>query len=255
MVIERFAQFGNNLLYSNYKPVAIKTTGFLNYSKMALRNKIGVLDLQGGVLEHINHLQAIGIDAVRVKKAEHFETLAGLILPGGESTCLTRLLNIFNLIKPLKSAFNDGMKVWGTCAGAILLSTEVENEKPHLGLMDIKIARNAFGFQVDSFKTSVLVPLVSNQPVDLTFIRAPKIKYAGNDVNVLLQIDDYIAAAESKMCLATVFHPELTQSPVFHKYFVQKCGLQYSNTICDNLDRTSWMKYARVTAPSRNNIK
>ncbi len=157
MVIERFAQFGNNLLYSNYKPVAIKTTGFLNYSKMALRNKIGVLDLQGGVLEHINHLQAIGIDAVRVKKAEHFETLAGLILPGGESTCLTRLLNIFNLIKPLKSAFNDGMKVWGTCAGAILLSTEVENEKPHLGLMDIKIARNAFGFQVDSFKTSVLL--------------------------------------------------------------------------------------------------
>ena len=217
--------------------------------KMTKRNKIGVLDLQGGVLEHINHLQALGIEAVRVKEASQFSDLAGLILPGGESTCLIRLLNIFNITPTLKVAFADGMKIWGTCAGTILLANKIEGDNTQLNLMDISVARNAFGFQLDSFNTKVKVPKVCAHEIDLTFIRAPKITKVGVNVKVLLNIDDYIAAAEDENCLATVFHPELTPSLAFHKYFVEKCGLQ-TNDSHDSLKRTSWMKLARITAPS-----
>jgi 5'-phosphate synthase pdxT subunit len=218
---------------------------------MAIRNKIGVLDLQGGVLEHVYHLQALGLEPVRVKEAYQLDDLAGLILPGGESTCLIRLLNIFGIAPKIKEAFADGMKIWGTCAGAILLSKEIENELPQLGLMDITIARNAFGFQIDSFNTKVLVPKVSDTEIALTFIRAPKINSVGKGVEVLLKIDDYIAAAENEQCLATVFHPELTPSLAFHSYFVKKCGVQVGITSNENLDRTSWMKLARITSPKK----
>lgn len=218
---------------------------------MATRNKIGVLDLQGGVLEHINHLQALGLNPVKVKEANQFDNLAGLILPGGESTCLIRLLNIFEIAPKLKEAFVDGMKIWGTCAGSILLAKNIEGDNSQLGLMDITVARNAFGFQVDSFNAKVSVPKVSADEIDLTFIRAPKIKEAGKNVETLLKIDDYIAAAEDDNCLATVFHPELTSSLAFHKYFVQKCGVEVNADSAENLNRTSWMKHARVTNPSK----
>lgn len=218
---------------------------------MATRNKIGVLDLQGGVLEHINHLQALGLNPVRVKEANQFDDLAGLILPGGESTCLIRLLNIFEIAPKLKEAFADGMKIWGTCAGSILLAKNIEGDDSQLGLMDITVARNAFGFQVDSFNAKVNVPKVSEEEIDLTFIRAPKIKEAGKNVEVLLKIEDYIAAAEDENCLATVFHPELTSSLAFHKYFVQKCGVEVEYDSSEELSRTSWMKHARVTNPSK----
>ncbi len=218
---------------------------------MATRNKIGVLDLQGGVHEHVNHLQALGIEAVRVKEAYQFNDLAGLILPGGESTCLIRLLNIFDLTSKIKEAFNEGMKLWGTCAGAILISHEIENAQSHLNLMDINIARNAFGFQIDSFNTKVSVPKVAEGEIELTFIRAPKIKAVGKGVEVLLKIDDYIAAAESENCLATVFHPELTPSLAFHKYFIEKCGLKVINNVAERPSRTSWMKYARIIEPTK----
>jgi len=217
---------------------------------MAIRNKIGVLDLQGGVLEHVYHLQALGLEPVRVKEAFQLNDLAGLILPGGESTCLIRLLTIFDITPKIKEAFADGMKIWGTCAGAILLSKEIEKEQAQLGLMDIHIARNAFGFQIDSFNTKVSVPQVADNEIELTFIRAPKIKSVGKNVNVLLKIDDYIAAAEDENCLATVFHPELTPSLAFHKYFVKKCGLKVSSEISERVERTSWMKFARITNPS-----
>ncbi len=218
---------------------------------MATRNRIGVLDLQGGVLEHINHLQALGLNPVRVKEASQFDDLAGLILPGGESTCLIRLLNIFEIAPKLKEAFADGMKIWGTCAGAILLAKNIEGNNSQLGLMDISIARNAFGFQVDSFNAKVKVPKVSNDEIELTFIRAPKIKELGTNVKALLEIDDYVAAAEDENCLATVFHPELTSSLAFHKYFVQKCGVKVSTDSDEHLSRTSWMKLARITNPSK----
>lgn len=216
---------------------------------MTTRNKIGVLDLQGGVHEHVNHLQALGIEPVRVKTTDQFDNLAGLILPGGESTCLIRLLNIFDIAPKLKEAYADGMKIWGTCAGAILIANQIQNEKPQLALMDITVARNAFGFQIDSFNTRVHVPKVSANEIELTFIRAPKIIGSGNNVEVLLRIDDYIAAAESEQCLATVFHPELTPSLAFHKYFAEKCGITVTSTLTERPERTSWMKYARITTP------
>lgn len=212
---------------------------------------IGVLDLQGGVHEHLEHLERLGITYRKVKQAEDFTDLAGLIIPGGESSCLSRLLNIFEIKNVLLGSYHRGMKIWGTCAGAILLAREVVGETPCLNLIDIKIERNGFGSQLDSFVSEALIPAVSAQPVSLTFIRAPKIIDAGKDVNILLKIDDYIAAAESESVLVTVFHPELTGSLVFHRYFALKCGLKLADDSLDYIDplwnNSSWTRYAGIS--------
>lgn len=194
-------------------------------SEDSAKSRIGVLDLQGGVCEHLDHLERLGIEGKRVKEPSDFEGLAGLILPGGESTCLSRLIRIFNLDTCILDAFQQGMKIWGTCAGAILLATGIRGERPHLGLIDVEIERNGFGSQLDSFCIEAVIPAVSLEPVPLTFIRAPKIHRTGRDVRVLLQFDDYIAAAENDRVLVTVFHPELTSCLAFHKYFARKCGI------------------------------
>ena len=186
---------------------------------------IGVLDLQGGVQEHLDHLRRVGVSARPVKRAAELDGLAGLIIPGGESTCLSRLLNIFGLDEAIRRAYDNDLKLWGTCAGAILLARENVGETPFLGLIDITVSRNAFGSQLDSFNCEALAPAVAHEPIPLTFIRAPKIVRAGEGVRVLLQLDDYIAAAEDDRILVTVFHPELTPSLAFHRYFVRKCGL------------------------------
>ena len=186
---------------------------------------IGILDLQGGVYEHLDHLQRLGIAGRKVKRIADFNDLAGLIIPGGESSCIARLLNIFAIKEPLLNAYGRGMKIWGTCAGAILLANRVVGEAPCLGLIDIEIERNSFGSQLDSFKSEALIPKVARDPIPLTFIRAPKIVNVGKEVKVLLKVEDYIAAAESKNILVTVFHPELTGSLAFHRYFAVKCGL------------------------------
>lgn len=213
---------------------------------------IGVLDLQGGVHEHLEHLEQLEIPYRRVKQAEDFTDLAGLIIPGGESTCLARLLSIFELTEVILQQFQKGMKIWGTCAGAILLADEVIGEKSCLGLIDIKIERNGFGSHLDSFQSEAAIPELSDEPVPLTFIRAPKILGAGKEVNVLLQIDDYIAAAENKGVLVTVFHPELTGSLVFHRYFALKCGLnpvlEKSADVNKDWNNVSWMKLARIAS-------
>ncbi|MDS4020987.1 MAG: pyridoxal 5'-phosphate synthase glutaminase subunit PdxT [Candidatus Competibacter sp.] len=186
---------------------------------------IGVLDLQGGVQEHLDHLRRIGIRGRPVKRTAELDGLAGLIIPGGESTCLSRLLDIFDLDDAIRQACDGGVKLWGTCAGAILLARENVGEAPFFGLIDIAVNRNAFGSQLDSFNREALVPAVAREPIPLTFIRAPKIVRAGEGVRVLLQLDDYIAAAEDDRILVTVFHPELTPSLAFHRYFARKCGL------------------------------
>jgi 5'-phosphate synthase pdxT subunit len=186
---------------------------------------VGVLDLQGGVQEHLDHLRRVGVPARPVKRAAELDGLAGLIIPGGESTCLSRLLDIFGLDDAIRRACDGGVKLWGTCAGAILLARENVGEAPFFGLIDITINRNAFGSQLDSFNREARVPAVAREPVPLTFIRAPKIVRAGDGVRVLLQLDDYIAAAEDDRILVTVFHPELTPSLAFHRYFARKCGL------------------------------
>jgi 5'-phosphate synthase pdxT subunit len=185
---------------------------------------IGVLDLQGGVAEHLGHLQAVGIDGIRVKEPDDLPGLAGLILPGGESTCIGRLMRMFNLGEAIVREFRKGMHLWGTCAGAILLARAVVGEEPHLGLIDIEIERNGFGGQLDSFTAEARIEKVSAQPLPLTFIRAPRIVRAGPDVEILLRINGCIAAAESSQVLVTIFHPELSGNLSFHRYFAEKCG-------------------------------
>lgn len=212
---------------------------------------IGVLDLQGDVIEHLDHLERLGITGVRVKEPADFTHLAGLIIPGGESTCLFRLLSIFGIKEIIIREFQRGLKLWGTCAGAILLAKSIVGESPYLGLIDIEIQRNAFGSQLDSFTSEALVPRVAPQPIPLTFIRAPKITKAGVGVDVLLQQNDYIAAAESYNILVTVFHPELTPCLAFHRYFALKCGLKPRDdaelSIIDpTWDSKSWTKHAQI---------
>ena len=218
--------------------------------RIAAGRMIGVLDLQGDVCEHLDHLGRLGVAARPVKQAEDFERLAGLILPGGESTCLARLLQIFSIDKVIIRKFHEGVKLWGTCAGAILLAKSLSGETPHLGLIDIEVARNSFGSQLDSFASEASIPKLSPTPIPLTFIRAPKIISVGEGVDILLRMGDFIAAAESPDVLVTVFHPELTPSLAFHRHFARKCGLQpgtEETAINPSWDRTSWMRLARIT--------
>src|SRR5664280_1732314 len=211
---------------------------------------ICVLDLQGGVHEHLDHLERLGVSSRRVKQASDFADLAGLIIPGGESSCISRLLNIFEIKDVLLQAHRNGMKIWGTCAGAILLARKVVGENPCLGLIDIIIERNGFGSQLDSFVSEALIPAVADEPIPLTFIRAPKITSVGKEIDVLLKIDDYIAAAESEDILVTVFHPELTGCLALHRYFAIKCGLKLAANSHDYIDplwkSSSWTKQAGI---------
>lgn len=190
--------------------------------------EMGILALQGGVIEHRHHLSALGVASREVRYPADLRGLRGLILPGGESTCLGRLLRITGLGEAIVRAHREeGLRLWGTCAGAILLAREIVGESPHLGLLDITIRRNAFGSQLDSFQTTASVPAVSAEPLPLVFIRAPQIVAAGPGVSVLLRMDGYIAAVEGPGgILATVFHPELADSLAFHRYFVRGCGME-----------------------------
>ncbi len=210
---------------------------------------IGVLNLQGGVQEHLAHLRRIGVPAKPVKVSADFVGLVGLIIPGGESTCLSRLLKIFQLDRDVVNAWKSGVKLWGTCAGAILLARENIGETAHLRLLDIAIQRNAFGSQLDSFQCSLPVPDLVEDPLPMTFIRAPKIMAVGQDVRVLLRLsDESIAAAEDDHCLVTVFHPELSPCLAFHRHFARKCGLSVNDDelLDDHWSRKDWMSVERV---------
>jgi 5'-phosphate synthase pdxT subunit len=150
----------------------------------------------------------------------------------------------------IKQAYQKGLKLWGTCAGAILLARENVGEAPFFGLIDIAIDRNAFGSQLDSFNRDVLLPAVAREPIPLTFIRAPKIVRVGEGVQVLLALDDYVAAAESDQILVTVFHPELTPSLAFHRYFARKCAVlpaidaDHDAALDPNWTPQSWMRFS-----------
>ena len=212
---------------------------------------MGVLNLQGGVVEHLDHLERLGINARPVKDEADFQDLAGLIIPGGESTCLSRLLRIFSLDQAIVREFKRGMKIWGTCAGAILLARTVTDEPSHLGLIELEVERNSFGSQLESFACEALIPAVAPEPIPLTFIRAPKITRVGPGVEVLLKMGEFIAAAESTGVLVTVFHPELTGSLAWHRYFARKCGLApLDETQVPSLDpkwdNRSWTRLARI---------
>ncbi|MGM0500030.1 MAG: pyridoxal 5'-phosphate synthase glutaminase subunit PdxT [Bacillota bacterium] len=189
-----------------------------------MKVKVGVLALQGGVTEHLNHLNQIeNVQAVAVKKPEQLNDCNGLIIPGGESTTMRKLIKHYNFKEAIK-AFDQQQKViWGSCAGLILLAAEIEGENnEQLALLNIKVKRNAFGSQLDSFIDKAVIPKVSDSVQELVFIRAPLITEVGKDIDILYQKEGQIAAVENKNIIATAFHPELTESTIFHQYFVEK---------------------------------
>ncbi len=182
--------------------------------------RIGVLALQGSVAEHMAKLNALpDVEGVAVKTCGELNRIDGIILPGGESTAIGKLLVDFGLMEPLKKRINSGMPTWGTCAGMILMAKEIADEPPHLGVMDIRVRRNAYGRQIDSFHKKAAIPAVAETPLDLIFIRAPWIEEAESSVQILCRLDGYIVAARQRNMLATSFHPELTNDLNMHRYF------------------------------------
>lgn len=187
--------------------------------------RVGVLGLQGSIEEHCASLSLVeDVVPCVVKKKEDLDKVSGIILPGGESTTIGKLLQEFGLEDELKKRIEKGMPVWGTCAGMILMAKHILNQdETYLGVMDITVRRNAYGGQLDSFKTMQEVVGVSSQKVPLVFIRAPWIENVTGDVRVLAKVEDNIVAAQSENMLVTSFHPELTSDMSFHRYFVDMC--------------------------------
>jgi 5'-phosphate synthase pdxT subunit len=188
---------------------------------------VGVLALQGDVREHLRALEAAGADAVPARTAADLDAVDGLVLPGGESTTIGKLLDIFGLLDPLRARIKDGMPAYGSCAGMILLADEVlggttdlPTGQPTVGGLDVTVRRNAFGRQVDSFETDLDVAGVDGGPLHAVFIRAPWVERAGAGVEVLATVHDHPVAVRQGALLATSFHPELTSDTRLHEFFV-----------------------------------
>ena len=181
---------------------------------------VGILALQGSVIEHESMLRKIGVNTLRVLKPEHLEQIDGIILPGGESTTLGKLLKLFSIAEPLKAKIENGLPVFGTCAGLILLAKEIEGEEPHLGVMDIRVRRNAYGRQIDSFIAHEVIEEFSPLPLELVFVRAPAIEKTFGKAKVLKELSGRIIAARQNNMLVTSFHPELTDDETVHRYFL-----------------------------------
>lgn len=185
---------------------------------------IGVLALQGDFREHREALERLGASAPEVRLPKDLEGLDGLIIPGGESTSIARLMRTSGLLDPLRKLAADGVPIWGTCAGMILLAKRLdETGMPALLAMDIAVRRNAFGRQVDSFEADLMVPVLGDPPFHAVFIRAPVIEAVGPGVEVLTRLPDGtpVAAREGHL-LATAFHPELTRDSRFHRFFLRE---------------------------------
>jgi len=181
--------------------------------------RIGVLALQGAFAEHVAALRSIGVEAVEVRLPEHLDDIDGLIIPGGESTTMRNLIQRWNLREPILALAERGAPLFGTCAGMIVLSKQIEGgEDPVLPLLDVTVERNAFGRQLDSFEAELNVPLLGDTPVHAVFIRAPVIESVGADVDVIARLEDgRIVAVRERNIVATSFHPELAGETRFHR--------------------------------------
>ncbi|HKG57332.1 MAG TPA: pyridoxal 5'-phosphate synthase glutaminase subunit PdxT [Candidatus Limnocylindrales bacterium] len=181
--------------------------------------KIGVLALQGAFREHLQTLDAIGVEGVPVRLPKDLDGVSGLILPGGESTTMRKLIDRWGLRQPMLDLAERGSPVFGTCAGMIVLAREIAGgEEPILPLLDISVERNAFGRQLDSFEGELNVPVLGDQPVHGVFIRAPIVDRTGPDVDVLARLDDgRVVAVRERNVIATAFHPELAGETRFHR--------------------------------------
>ena len=185
-------------------------------------NKIGVLSLHGAFIEHIASLQKLGVEALAIRLSRDFENLDGLIIPGGESTVISQLMRSYGLMGMIRELARDGFPIFGTCAGMILLAkSTLDFDIETIGTMDIKVRRNAFGRQVDSFETSLVIPALGEAPFPAVFIRAPIIVETVPGVEILANLPDGTpVAAKQGNLLATAFHPELTLDLRFHAYFL-----------------------------------
>jgi 5'-phosphate synthase pdxT subunit len=181
--------------------------------------KIGVLAVQGAFAEHLAILRQLGVDAVAVRLPSDLEGLSGLIIPGGESTTMRKLIDRWQLRQPILDLARKGAPLFGTCAGMILLSDQItDGDEAVFPLLDISVKRNAFGRQLDSFESDISVPVLGDRPVHAVFIRAPVVERVGPDVDVLAQLDDRrVVAVRKGNVVATAFHPELAGETRFHR--------------------------------------
>ncbi|MNJ44682.1 Glutamine amidotransferase subunit PdxT [compost metagenome] len=183
--------------------------------------KVGVLALQGAVSEHIRSIESTGAEGVAVKQPEQLLDVDGLIIPGGESTTIGKLMRKYGFIEAVRQFSSEGKPLFGTCAGLIVMAKEIEGgEEPHLGVMDISVSRNAFGRQRESFETDLEVKGLE-EPLRAVFIRAPLITAVGDGVEVLSTYNDEIVTARQGHLLVSSFHPELTDDVALHKYFTE----------------------------------
>jgi 5'-phosphate synthase pdxT subunit len=184
--------------------------------------KIGVLALHGAFIEHMRLLEGIGVEPVAIRLPQHLDGVAGLIVPGGESTTMRILSERWGLREPVMELARSGAPILGTCAGMIVLATEIAGgEEPVFPLLDVTVRRNAFGRQLDSFETDVAVPILGDTPVHAIFIRAPIIERTGPDVEVLAALPDgRIVAVRQRNVVAVAFHPELAGETRIHRLMV-----------------------------------
>ena len=187
--------------------------------------KVGVLALQGDVREHVSSLIACGVDPITVRRSSEIDQIDALVLPGGESTTIAQLSEVFDIYDQIRSRIADGMPVYGSCAGMILLANEILDAKvgqKTFGGLNITVRRNAFGRQVDSFESDISFKDGSSDLIRAVFIRAPWVEKVGEDVEVLATVDTHPVAVRSKTLLATSFHPELTGDHRIHRYFIEE---------------------------------
>ena len=186
---------------------------------------VGVLALPGAFREHGDALTRLGATVREVRQLKDLDGLDAIVLPGGESTVMGKLLQEWSMLEPLRQRILAGMPVYGSCAGLILLCTDVEgSDQPRLGVLDATVRRNAFGRQVDSFETDLTLPDLGAEPVHAVFIRAPVLTRVGPDVRVLAQVGSQAVAVRQNNVLGTSFHPELTDDPRLHQYFLTMCS-------------------------------
>jgi len=183
--------------------------------------KVGILALQGAFLEHARAIEACGALPVEIRKPGQLGDCRALIIPGGESTAIGKLMAAFDLLEPVRRFGAEGRPVFGTCAGMVLLAKDIEDsEQTRLGLMDITVRRNAFGRQVDSFEAKIHVPVLGDEPVRGVFIRAPHVTAVGPGVEILAAFEEKIILVRQDRLLAGAFHPELTADMRLHRYFL-----------------------------------
>ena len=183
--------------------------------------QVGVLALQGAFREHRHMLEACGVDVVEVRLPKDLEHISGLIIPGGESTTIGKLMQQWGLMEAIKKRALLGMPIFGSCAGMILLCKEIrDSEQPRLGLVNACVRRNAFGRQKESFEEPLYIDILGDDPLNAVFIRAPYLEIVGDEVKVLAKIDEKIVLAQQGHFLLAAFHAELTQDTRLHRYFL-----------------------------------